>query len=99
MIIRALSPLDSASDGDPKLLSSPSRTSNDQACVIGGGGSHGTSCRSNAGVSGHGNTSMSLDKLTGDSLLSFSYSAAMGGSGLNPDLQLGISIVLMLPQQ
>ena len=33
---------------------------------------------------------MSLDKLTGDSLLFFSYSTALGGSGLNSDLQLGI---------
>lgn len=38
-----------------------------------------------------GGTNMSLDKLTGDSLLFFSYSAAAGGGGggLNSDSQLG----------
>ena len=39
-----------------------------------------------------GGTNMSLDKLTGDSLLFFSYSAAAGGGGgggQNPDSQLG----------
>lgn len=44
--------------------------------------------RSSTGTSGQA-TNISLDKLTGDSLLSFSYSATSGGSGLNYDTQLG----------
>ena len=41
--------------------------------------------RTGTGLMGH-NTNISLDKLTGDSLLFFSYSAASGGSSLNSDL-------------
>lgn len=62
----------------------------DQGGVTGGGGSRGPSRRSSAGISGgRGNINKSLDKLTGDSLLSFSYSAATGGSVLNSEPQLG----------
>lgn len=39
-------------------------------------------------IASRGNN-MSLDKLTGDSLLFYSYSTASGGSGLTPDSQLG----------
>lgn len=49
---------------------------------------HGTSRKTSTGIASRGNN-MSLDKLTGDSLLFFSYSAASGGSGLTPDSQLG----------
>ena len=44
--------------------------------------------RLSTGTSGQ-MTNISLDKLTGDSLLSFSYSAASGGGGLSMDNQLG----------
>ena len=50
--------------------------------------------RSSTGVPGGGGgggypTNVSLDRLTGDSLLSFSYSAASSGSGLNSENQFG----------
>lgn len=47
--------------------------------------------KASTSISGRG-TNMSLDKLTGDSLLFFSYSAASGGSGLSHDPQLGRSM-------
>lgn len=55
------------------------------------GDSFGPNRRSSTSTSGHA-TNISLDKLTGDSLLSFSYSAASGGSGFNLDSQLGESL-------
>ncbi len=49
----------------------------------------GVSRLSSSGGRGGAGTNMSLDKLTGDSLLFFSYSATAGGSGMTPDPQLG----------
>ena len=46
--------------------------------------------KTSTGIGSRGKN-MSLDKLTGDSLLFFSYSAASGGSGLTPDSQFGES--------
>lgn len=48
----------------------------------------GASRKTSTGIVSRGNN-MSLDKLTGDSLLFFSYSAASGGNAITPDSQLG----------
>ena len=85
---------DSAGEIDKKYTASPARErSMDHPGGVGvaePGDGRAVRRKSSSGVGGRSNPSVTLDRLSGDSLLSFSYSATMGGSGsLSSDSQLG----------
>ncbi len=87
-----MSHLDSSSEIDKKFIASPSRDKSVEHVGVSDAnvdGGHGPSRKSSTGIAGRG--SVTLDRLSGDSLLSFSYSTTLGGSNsLSSDSQLGM---------
>jgi len=84
---------DSSHEIDKKFTASPAREKSVEYTGPGADtadGSRTASRRSSTGIGCRGNPSVTLDKLSGDSLLSFSYSATLGASSsMSSDSQLG----------